>query len=82
MVRLVEFPQEIEREARFVEETPPDRVVEATLERLKAGTPPKTLFTAAALAVSRSSELPPDHHGGPVHPVSGLHATLRLAHKE
>ncbi len=81
MVRLVEFPQEIERETRFVEETPPDRVVAATLERLNAGAPAKTLFTAAALAVSRSSELPPDHHGGPVHPVSGLHATLRLAQR-
>ncbi len=79
MVRLVEFPRYMEHAVRFVEDTEPGRIVEATLEKLRAGESPETLFAAAALAVSRSSELPADHHGGPVHPVSGLHATHQLA---
>ena len=36
-------------------------------------------MTAAALAVSRSCELPRDHHGGPIHPIAGIHATHQLA---
>ena len=79
MVRLVEFPQDMEQSVRFVEDTEPERIVEATVAKLRAGEPPATLFTAAALAVSRSSELPTDHHGGPVHPVSGLHASHQIA---
>ncbi len=31
------------------------------------------------LAVSRSTELPRDHHGGPVHPVSGAYSILDAA---
>lgn len=36
-------------------------------------------MAAAALAVSRSTEIPSNHHGGPVHPVSGAHAIFGVA---
>jgi hypothetical protein len=33
---------------------------------------------ASALAVVRSSDLPPGHHGGPLHPLAGLYAVSKL----
>ena len=36
------------------------------------------MLTASALAVARSSDLPPGHHGGPLHPLAGLYAVTRL----
>jgi len=75
----IQLPEAIERDVRFVEETPPAAIVHATLRRLQEGTPPDRLLAAAALAVSRSTELPPDHHGGPVHPIAGLHAVRSIA---
>jgi hypothetical protein len=79
MARLVEFSQDMEREVRFVEDTDPSQIIQATIDKLRAGEAPDMLVTAAALAVSRSCELPPDHHGGPVHPIAGIHATHQLA---
>ena len=79
MVRLVEFAQDMEREVRFIEDTEPERIIEATFEKLRGGDSPHRLITAAALAVSRSSELPPDHHGGPIHPIAGIHAAHHIA---
>ncbi len=79
MARLVEFPQDMEREVRFVEDTDPGQIIQATIDKLRAGEAPNTLMTAAALAISRSCELPPDNHGGPVHPIAGIHATHQLA---
>lgn len=79
MPRLVEFPQDMEREVRFVEDTDPGQIIQATIDKLRAGEMPDKLMTAAALAVSRSCELPPDHHGGPIHPIAGIHATHQLA---
>jgi hypothetical protein len=79
MARLVEFSQDMEREVRFVEDTDPGQIIQATIDKLRAGDAPNTLMTAAALAVSRSCELPPDHHGGPIHPIAGIHATHHLA---
>src|SRR5262245_3742681 len=78
MVRLIEFDEVMEERVRFIEETAHGRVVEETLERLERGEGARGLVTAAALAVSRSSELPADHHGGPVHVVAGIHAVLGL----
>ncbi len=78
MVALVEFPREMEQRVRFIEDTAPDQIAEATLEKLRKGDRPELLITAAGLAVSRSSELPTHHHGGPVHPVAGLHASIAL----
>ena len=74
MVRLVEFDAPTEERVRFVEETPRDSIINQTIDRLQGGEDPMLLVTAAALAVSRSCELPADHHGGPVHPVAGIHA--------
>ena len=78
MIHLVAFDEATEARARFVEETPPAAIVAATLARLQGGEEPLALVRAAALAVSRSCELPPDHHGGPVHPVAGVHAVMGL----
>jgi len=74
MVRLVEFDPATEALACFIEETPRDEMIDATLQRIGAGEDLNDLVRAAALAVSRSTELPADHHGGPVHPIAGIHA--------
>ena len=39
------------------------------------------MLTASALAVTRSSDLPPGHHGGPLHPLVGLHALHHLVER-
>ena len=49
-----------------------------TLDKLRAGVPPQTMLTASALAVTRSSDLPPGHHGGPLHPLAGLYSVSKL----
>ena len=74
MVRLVEFEEPAASLVRLVEETAPEDMIGAAIEQLRQGANPTDLLTAAGLAVSCSSELPPGHHGGPVHPVSGLFA--------
>jgi hypothetical protein len=72
-------PERLEPLVQLVEETTPDRIVAATHEKLSAGTPVKDMLLASALAVIRSSDLPPGHHGGPLHPVSGIHAVRHMA---
>jgi hypothetical protein len=79
MMRPLEFDPETEAAVRFVEDTDPAEIVAGTVERLRAGETRESLIRAAALAVTRSTELPPDHHGGPIHPVAGLHAVVNLA---
>ena len=79
MVHLVQFEEPAASLVRLVEQTRPENVVDAAIEQLRAGTTTGDLIAAAGLAVSCSSELPPGHHGGPVHPVSGLYATGSLA---
>src|SRR5262249_40571818 len=74
----VQFPQAIEPLVQFVEETAPDEILDRTLEKLRAGVDPRTMLTASALAVVRSSDLPPGHHGGSLHPLAGLHAIANL----
>ena len=75
----IQLPEQMERAVRFVEDTPPESVIQATLDKLESGDTPKNLLTAAALAVSRSTELPIEHHGGPIHPVSGIHAIYQTS---
>src|SRR5262245_48666434 len=70
----VRFSADIEPLVEFVEETEPGRILEAPLGKLREGVPVRTLLTASALAVTRSSDLPPGHHGGPLHPLVGIHA--------
>ena len=74
MHRPVRFADDIEPLVQFIEETDPSRILEATLGKLRDGLSVKKLLTASALAVTRSSDLPPGHHGGPLHPLVGIHA--------
>jgi hypothetical protein len=79
MARRVVFPDHIEPLVQFVEDTPPERIIAETHAKLTAGTPVKDMLLASALAVVRSSDLPPGHHGGPLHPLAGLHAVRHIA---
>ena len=79
MPNRVQFSAAIEPLVQFIEETPPAEILDRTLEKLRAGVPPKTMLTASALAVARSSDLPPGHHGGPLHPLAGMYAVTQLA---
>src|SRR5438046_8935681 len=74
MHRPVRFADDIEPLVQFIEETDGSRILEATLDKLRDGQPVTTLLPASALAVPRSSYLPPGHHGGPLHPLVGIHA--------
>ena len=75
----VQYPESIEPLVQFIETTPPAEIVDRTLAKLREGIDPRTMLTASALAVVRSSDLPPGHHGGPLHPLAGLHAITHLA---
>src|ERR1700748_3530997 len=77
----VQYPETIEPLVQFIEQTPPAEILDRTLEKLRAGTPTKTMLTAPALAVVRSADLPPGHHGGPLHPLAGLHAITNLVNR-
>lgn len=79
MATPLRLPEEMESAVRFVEDTAPGHIVAATLERLRNGAAARDLLAASALAVTRSTELPADHHGGPVHPVSGIQAVFGAA---
>ena len=79
MARPVTYPAHIEPLVQFVEETVPDQIVARTHDKLAGGTPVKDMLLASALAVVRSSDLPPGHHGGPLHPLAGLHAVRNIA---
>src|SRR5690349_21179770 len=81
MHRRVRYPDAIEPLVQFVEETPRSEIIEKTLEKLHSGVPVKTMLTASVLAVTRSSDLPPGHHGGPLHPVAGLYAVSKLVER-
>jgi hypothetical protein len=77
----VQFSEAIEPLVQFIEETSPADIVDRALEKLRAGVPTQTMLTASALAVTRSSELPPGHHGGPLHPLAGLYAISNLVER-
>ncbi|HZT90205.1 MAG TPA: hypothetical protein VFA12_19720 [Stellaceae bacterium] len=77
----VEFPTAIEPLVQFIEETPPAEIVDRALEKLRGGVPIKTMLTASALAVTRSTEMPPGHHGGPLHPLAGVYPVAKLAER-
>ena len=74
MYTRVQFADEIEPLVQFIEETSPSEILDHTLAKLRSGVPIKTMLTASVLAVTRSSDLPPGHHGGPLHPLVGLHS--------
>src|SRR2546425_7807762 len=79
MAHRVLYPDRIEPLVQFVEETPPEHIVARAHDKLAAGTSVKDMLLASALAVGRSSDLPPGHHGGPLHPLAGLHAGRHIA---
>ena len=81
MYTRVQFAAEIEPLVQFIEETAPSEIVDHTLAKLRTGVPIRTMLTASALAVTRSSDLPPGHHGGPLHPLVGLHAIHHLVER-
>src|SRR5690348_4736608 len=77
MLHRVEYPETIEPLVQFIEETPPSDILDQTLDKLRAGVSTRTMLTASALAVIRSTEMPPGHHGGPLHPLAGLYAVSK-----
>ena len=79
MHQPIQFPGPMETLVRFVEETPSAEILPRTLEKLRNGTSASSLLTASSLAIVRSAELPPQHHGGPVHPICGVRATHEIA---
>src|ERR1700761_6807148 len=79
MPERVQYASTIEPLVQFAEDTPPSEIINRTLDKLRAGLPLQTMLTASALAVARSSDLPPGHHGGPLHPLAGLHAIAKLS---
>jgi len=81
MPTRVRFSDEIEPLVQFIEETDPSDIVDQTLAKLRDGVSIRTMLTASALAVTRSSDLPPGHHGGPLHPLVGLHALHHLVER-
>src|SRR5262245_59805082 len=81
MHRRVQFGDEIEPLVQFIEETAPGEIIDHTLAQLRAGVSIHSMLTASALAVTRSSDLPPGHHGGPLHPLVGIHAVRHIAER-
>src|SRR5271156_5329550 len=77
----VQYPAAIEPLVQFIEDTPPAEIIDRTLEKLRDGVSTETMLTASALAVTRSSDLPPGHHGGPLHPVAGLYPIWQLVQR-
>jgi hypothetical protein len=78
MLNRVQYPEAIEPLVQFIEETPPADILDLTLEKLRDGVSTQTMLTASALAVARSTDMPPGHHGGPLHPLAGLYAVTKL----
>ena len=79
--RRVQYSDDVEPLVQFIEDTPPAEIVDRTLEKLRAGVPIGEMLQASALAVTRSTEMPPGHHGGPLHPLAGLYALNKLVER-
>ena len=81
MLQHVQYPDAIEPLVQFIEETPPEDILDRTLEKLRSGVSTQEMLTASALAVVRSTEMPPGHHGGPLHPLAGVYAITKLVER-
>src|SRR5207248_1539968 len=81
MPQRVRYSDAIEPLVQFIEDTPPLEILDRTLDKLRAGVPTETMLTASALAVTRSTEMPPGHHGGPLHPLAGLYAVSKTVER-
>jgi len=81
MPNRVQYSADIEPLVQFIEETPPAEILDRALDKLRGGVPTETMLTASALAVIRSTEMPPGHHGGPLHPLAGLYAISKTVER-
>ena len=81
MPQRVKYDEAIEPLVQFIEETPRSEIIDGTLAKLRAGVPIDTMLKASVLAVIRSSDLPPGHHGGPLHPMAGVYAVSKLCQR-
>src|SRR5246127_1088539 len=81
MPQRVQYSDAIEPLVQFIEDTSPSEILDRTLDKLRAGVPTETMLTASALAVTRSTEMPPGHHGGPLHPLAGLYAISKTVER-
>src|SRR5271167_2714374 len=81
MPRRVEYPDTIEPLVQFIEDTPPGEILDRALDKLRAGVPTQTMLTASALAVTRSTDMPPGHHGGALHALAGLYAISKTVER-
>src|SRR6201986_4077277 len=81
MPQRVRYSDAIEPLVQFIEDTPPSEVLDRTLDKLRAGVPTQTMLTAPALAVTRSTEMPRGHNGGPLHPLAGLYAISKTVER-
>src|SRR3954452_10929168 len=81
MPQRVQYSADIEPLVQFIEDTPPAEILDRTLEKLRAGVSIPTMLMASALAVTRSTEMPPGHHGGPLHPLAGLYPVTKLVER-
>src|SRR5262247_3262073 len=81
MPQPVRFSDAIEPLVQFIEDTPPSEILDRTLEKLRAGVPTQTMLTASALAVTRSTDMPPGHHGGSLHALAGLYPISKLVER-
>jgi hypothetical protein len=77
----IRFSDAIEPLVQFIEDTPPSEILNRTLDKLRGGVPPQTMLTASVLAVTRSTDMPPGHHGGPLHPLAGVYAVSKLVER-
>src|SRR5215470_5247989 len=77
----VRFSDAIEPLVQFIEDTPPSEILQRTLDKLRSGVPTQALLAASVLAVTRSTDMPPGHHGGPLHPLAGVYAVSRLVER-
>src|SRR5436853_3792525 len=81
MPQRVQYSADIEPLVQFIEDTPPAEILDRTLEKLRAGVAIPTMLMASALAVTRSTEMPPGHHGGPLHRLAGLYPVTKLVER-
>lgn len=81
MPQRVRYDDAIEPLVQMIEETPRSEIIDRALAKLRDGVPIPTMLRASALAVIRSSDLPPGHHGGPLHPIAGLYAVSKLSER-
>jgi hypothetical protein len=81
MPKRIQYSEALEPLVQFIEDTPPGEIVDRALDKLRAGTSTQEMLTASALAVTRSTEMPPGHHGGPLHPLAGLYAVSKTVER-